>query len=160
MDKDGTPLLIKKEKVYRKSHHRTHHHHHHHRHQQHQRPKIRTGQSLSPDSSLVSSPSPSPREIVHTKENAEAPDASIQLLDESSVTVSSSSSSSSKSSSISSDNTGSSSDLSDSDKDSDDDAKKNPDPVFSEQRIPKPMQNSEIKGGCTGPWGVAPVVSL
>ena len=147
MDKDGTPLLIKKEKVYRKSHHRTHHHHHHHhRHQQHQRPKIRTGQSLSTDSSLVSSPSPSPRKIVHTKEDAEAPDASVQLLDESSVTVSSSSSSSSKSSSISSDNTGSSSALSDSDKDSDDDAKKNPDPVFSEQHIPKHTESGVHRG--------------
>ena len=93
----------------------------------------------------------SPDFVAVVEEDAEAPDASVQLLDESSVTVSSSSSSSSKSSSISSDNTGSSSDLSNSDKDSDDDvddddAKKNPDPVFSEQRIPKHTESGVHRG--------------
>ena len=74
---------------------------------------------------------------------------SIVLQEESSVTVSSSSSSSS------SDGTGSDSDLSDSDKnpdssDPEDDAlKDNPDPVFSEQRIPKRTESGINRGKAT-----------
>ena len=142
MDKDGTPLLIKKEKVYRKAHHRSHHHQ---KYRPHQNKHVE--KTISPVSSLASSPTSSPKRDPHGifVENNNFSTISPNQ-NRKSATPSSSSSSTASSTS---DGTGSSSTLSESDKDSCDDGGNNPDPVFYEQRMPKKTESGINRGKAT-----------